>query len=149
VHISPLTRRRLAIFRSHRRGYWSLWIFLTLFCLTLFAEFLANDRPLLLRYDGHWYVPVLRDYSEDTFGNGFMPTEADVWDPEVEAAINAHGWMLWPPIPYSYNTVVRQLSRPAPSPPDGKNLWGPMTRRATCWRALSTGSAFRYCSALL
>ena len=57
MHLSPLTRRRLAIFRSHKRGYWSLWIFLSLFVLTLFAEFIANDRPLLIRYDGHWYVP--------------------------------------------------------------------------------------------
>ena len=124
MHLSPLTRRRLAIFRSHKRGYWSLWIFLSLFGLTLFAEFIANDRPLLIRYNGHWYVPVLQDYSEDTFGDGFMPTEADFEDPEVQAAINARGWMLWPPIRYSYNTEVRQLTTPAPSPPDGKNLLG-------------------------
>ncbi len=124
MHISPLTRRRLAIFRSHKRGYWSLWIFLVLFCLTLFAEFIANDRPLLIRFDGHWYVPVLQDYSEDTFGDGFMPTEADYGDPEVQEAINAQGWMIWPPIPYSYNTVVKRLPTPAPSPPDRKNLLG-------------------------
>ena len=68
--------------------------------------------------------PVLQDYSEDTFGDGFMPTEADYKDPEVQAAINAHGWMIWPPIRYTYNTVVRQLTTPAPSPPDGKNLLG-------------------------
>ena len=76
----PLTRRRLAVFRAHRRGFWSLWIFLALFGLSLFAEFIANDRPLLIRFDGHWYVPVLHDYSEDTFGADFMPTEADYTD---------------------------------------------------------------------
>ena len=124
VQLSPLTRRRLAIFRAHRRGYWSLWIFLALFGLSLFAEFLANDRPLLIRFDGHWYVPVLQDYSEDTFGADFMPTEADYTEPDVQAAINAHGWMIWPPIRYSYDTVVKRPSTPAPSPPDRKNLLG-------------------------
>ena len=87
--LSPVTRRRLAIFRQNRRGYLSLWIFLVLFGLSLFAEFLANDRPLLIRFDGHWYVPVLQDYSEDTFGGDFMPTEADYTDPDVQEAINA------------------------------------------------------------
>ena len=117
MHVSPLTRRRLAIFRAHKRGYWSLWIFLALFVVTLFAEFLANDRPLLIRFEGHWYVPVLHDYSEDRFGAGFMPTEADYTDPEVQEAINAQGWMLWPAIRYSYNTLVKNLPTPAPSPP--------------------------------
>src|SRR5271165_660876 len=124
MHLSPLTRRRLAIFRAHRRGYWSLWIFLALFGLTLFAELLANDRPLLIRYAGQWYVPVLQDYSEDSFGAGFLPTEADYSDPEVQAAINARGWMVWPPIRYAYNTVVTGLRDPAPSPPDSNNLLG-------------------------
>ena len=59
--LSPVTRRRIAIFRTNRRGFWSLWIFLVLFGLSLFAEFIANDRPLLVRFDGHWYVPVLQD----------------------------------------------------------------------------------------
>ena len=76
--------------------------------LSLFAEFIANDRPLLIHFDGHWYVPVLHDYSEDTFGADFMPTEADYTDPDVQEAINAHGWMIWPPIRYSYNTVVKR-----------------------------------------
>jgi microcin C transport system permease protein len=124
VHLSPLTRRRLAIFRAHKRGYWSLWIFLLLFSLSLFAEFLANDRPIVILFRGEWYFPVLQDYSEDTFGDGFMPTGADYTDPEVQEAINAQGWMIWPAIRYSYNTVVKKPSTPAPSPPDGKNLLG-------------------------
>ena len=92
--------------------------------LSLFAEFLANDRPLLIRYNGHWYVPVLQDYSEDTFGSDFLPTDADYTEPDVQASINAHGWMIWPPIRYSYDSIVKRPSTPAPSPPDWKNLLG-------------------------
>ena len=122
--LTPLTRRRLAVFRAHKRGFWALWLFLSLFGLSLFAEFLANDRPLLIRFEGHWYVPVLVDYSEDTFGAGFMPTEADYSEPDVEAAIRAEGWMIWPPIPYRYNTIVKNLPVPAPAPPSWHNLLG-------------------------
>jgi microcin C transport system permease protein len=121
---SPLTRRRLAIFRQHRRGFWSLWIFLALFTVCLFAEFIANDRPLVMRFDGRLYFPVLRDYSEDTFGADFLPTTADYTDPEVADAINAHGWMIWPLIPFSYDTVVKDLPVPAPAPPSWRNILG-------------------------
>src|SRR5579862_6291770 len=75
-HITPLTRRRIENFKANRRGFWSLWIFLALFGTTLFAEFIANDRPLVVRYDGSFYVPVLRDYPETAFGGDF-PTETD------------------------------------------------------------------------
>ncbi len=122
--LSPLTRRRLAVFRAHQRGFWSLWVFLALFVLSLFAEFLANDRPLVIRYAGHWYFPVLQDYSEDAFGPEFMPLEADYTDPELHRAIEAKGWMLWPAIPYSYDTIVKDLPSPAPSPPTWRNLLG-------------------------
>jgi microcin C transport system permease protein len=124
VDLSPVTRRRLAIFRQHRRGYISFWIFVILFCLTLPAEFVANDRPLLIRFDGHWYVPVLFDYSEDRFGKEFLPTEADYTDPDVEKAISAHGWMIWPLVPFSYDTIVKNLDAPAPSAPSWRNLLG-------------------------
>ena len=124
MHLSPLTRRRLAIFRAHKRGYWSLWIFLALFAVTLFAEFLANDRPLLIRYDGRWYVPVLQDYSEDTFGSDFMPTEADYTDPDIQKAIADHGWALWPPLPFSYATSVKDLTTPSPAPPSWRDPLG-------------------------
>ncbi len=99
--LSPITRRRLAIFRQNRRGFVSLWIFAALFFLSLFAEFIANDRPLLVRYDGHWFVPVLQDYSEDAFGPDFLPTEADYTDPDLARTINEKGWMIWPLVPYS------------------------------------------------
>ena len=122
--MTPITQRRLAIFRAHRRGAWSLVIFSALFVLCLFAELLANDRPLLIRFDGNLYVPVLRDYSEDTFGDGFLPTEADYTDPQLAAAVNEKGWMVWPPIRFRYNTVIKDLPTPAPAPPSLRNLLG-------------------------
>ncbi|MCS6853932.1 MAG: ABC transporter permease [Elioraea sp.] len=114
--LSPITRRRLANFRANRRGWWSMWIFLALFSVALFAEFVANDRPLVVRYDGQWFFPVLFDYAETDFGGDF-PTAADYHDPFLKEQIAARGWALWPPVPYSYQTVVRNLPRPAPSPP--------------------------------
>jgi len=121
--ISNLTRRRLRTFRANRRGYWSLWVFLALFGVTLCAEVVANDKPLLVRYDGSFYVPVFREYPETTFG-GFLPTEADYRDPEVRALIQEKGWMLWPPVRFSYDTVNYDLPVPAPSPPDRHNWLG-------------------------
>jgi microcin C transport system permease protein len=124
LRLSPITLRRIAIFRQNRRGYLSFWVFLVLFGFSLFAEFIANDRPLLIRFEGHWYVPVLQDYSEDTFGSGFMPTEADYSDPDLDREINAHGWMIWPMIPYSFATTVKDLPTPAPSQPSARNPLG-------------------------
>lgn len=122
--LSPINRRRLAVFRSHRRGYWSLLIFTVLFLVCLFAEFIANDRPLLVRYEGRFYAPVLRDYSEDTFGPDFLPLQADFTDPALRDHILARGWMIWPAIPFRYDTVIKDLGRPAPAPPSARNLLG-------------------------
>ena len=122
--LSPVTRRRMAIFRRNRRGWIALWLFLVVFGASLFAEFIANDRPLLVRFDGQWFVPVLQDYSEDTFGSMFLPTGADYSDPELQQAINAKGWMIWPAIPFSYASSVRNLDAPAPSSPSLRNLLG-------------------------
>ncbi len=121
---SPPTRRRFAAFRANRRGWWSLRVFLALFTLSLFAEGIANDRPLAIRYAGHWYFPVLTDYAEDAFGADFMPVEADYTDPMLAATIAKDGWMLWPPIPFRYNTLVKNLPVPAPAPPSARNLLG-------------------------
>jgi microcin C transport system permease protein len=123
MQLSPLTRRRLASFRSHRRGVWSLAIFALLFGTSLFAELIANDKPLLVRYDGTFYTPIFHSYPETTFGGEF-PTEADYDDPEVARLIDAKGWMLWPLIPYSYDTIVKDLGQPAPSPPSARNWLG-------------------------
>jgi microcin C transport system permease protein len=121
--ISPLTRRRLDAFRANRRGFWSLWIFLILFTLSLFAEFIANDRPIVVRFDGGWYFPVFVSYPETEFG-GIFPTAADYRDPEVQKLIEAKGWMVWPLIPFSYNTINYSLPSPAPSPPSHVNWLG-------------------------
>src|SRR5712692_2065783 len=85
--ITPLTRRRIENFRANRRGFWSLWVFLLLFGTSLFAEFLANDRPILVRYEDGFYLPVLHDYAETTFG-GVFPSAADYRDPEVRKLID-------------------------------------------------------------
>ncbi len=123
LRVTPLTRRRLANFRANRRGFWSLWIFLLLFVVSLFAEFIANDRPIVVSYAGHLYFPVLADYPETTFGGEF-PTEADYRDPYVRRRIAAQGWMVWPPIPFHYDTINYALRSPAPSPPDAVNWLG-------------------------
>lgn len=122
--LSPVTRRRLAIFRANRRGYCSLWIFLLLFVLSLFAEFISNDRPLLIRHDGRWYVPVLVDYAEDAFGADLLPVAADYSDPDLRARIETNGWMIWPPFRYSYASSVKDLDRPSPSAPSLRNPLG-------------------------
>ena len=123
--LTPLTRRRLANFRANRRGWWSLWIFAALFLVTLFAEFIANDRPLLARVEGQWFVPVLADYAESDIIPDGLPTEADWHDPTLRQEIAERGgWMVWPLIPYSYRTVVRDLGHPAPSPPSWRNPLG-------------------------
>ena len=121
--VSPLTRRRWRNFRANRRGYVSLWIFLALFALSLCAEWLANEKPLLISYDGGTYVPVLVSYPETTFGGDF-PTEADYTDPFVQDLIAEKGWILWPPVRFSYDTIIRDLGRPAPAPPSARNWLG-------------------------
>ena len=121
--LSPLTLRRLRNFRGNRRGFWSLWIFLALFGASLLADVIANDRPLLVRYDGRYYVPVLARYPETTFG-GVFPTETDYRDPVVGRLIEAKGWMIWPPIPYRYDTINYGLPVSFPSPPSAGNWLG-------------------------
>jgi microcin C transport system permease protein len=98
-------------------------LFLALFTLTLFAEFIANDKPLLLRYEDKFYFPVFVEYPETLFG-GFLPTEADYRDPEVASLISEKGWMVWPPVPYSYDTINYNLPVPAPAPPSADNWLG-------------------------
>jgi microcin C transport system permease protein len=121
--LTPLMGRRLHNFRANRRGYWSLWIFLAIFGLTLCAEVIANDKPLLVRYEGRFYFPVAKSYPETTFG-GVFPTEAVYRDPVLIALIQAKGWMLWPPIPFRYDTINYSLPVPAPAPPSRVNWLG-------------------------
>ena len=118
-----IRRRRWERFRKNRRGYVSLWIFAALFTVSLFSEFVANDRPLLARYDGRFYFPVFKDYSELDFGGEF-DIAADYRDPYIIERIKAKGWMIRPPIPFSYAVINYNLSSPAPSPPDRENWLG-------------------------
>ena len=119
--VTPLTRRRFDNFKANRRGWWSLWIFLVLFVISLFAEFIANDRPFFVYADGEIYTPIFNAYPETTFG-GTFETEADYTDPYVRALIAERGFMLEPLIPFSYNTVAWNLPVPAPAPP-GRDHW--------------------------
>lgn len=123
MKLSPITRRRLEGFRANRRGFWSLWVFIALFLVTLGAELLANERPILIRYQGAFYVPVLVDYAEIDLGGDF-PTMADYRDPYLKEKIEAQGWMLWSPIRFSHNTINRELPVPAPAPPSSVNWLG-------------------------
>lgn len=121
--MDALSRRRLAAFRANRRGLWSLVLFTVLFGLSLGAEMLANDRPILIRYDGEFYVPMVRDYPETAFGGEF-PTNAVYTDKETRESIAKKGWILWPPIPYSYNTVGQGEERKTLQPPSREHLLG-------------------------
>jgi len=122
--LSPLNQRRFARFRANRRGWWSLHIFLVLFVLSLGAELIANDKPLVVSYQDELYFPVFKRYAETEFGGEF-PIEADYRSPYVRELIEeAGGWMLWPPIPYSYDTINYDLQVPAPAPPSADNWLG-------------------------
>jgi microcin C transport system permease protein len=115
LRLSPINQRRLANFKANKRGYWSFWIFLFIFVLTLFSEFIANDKPLLVVYKGELLFPILHNYPEEKFG-GFL-AQTDYRDKVIAKEIDDHGFMLWPPVRYSYRTINRQLPVPAPSPP--------------------------------
>lgn len=121
--LSPINQRRWDAFFCNRRAAWSLLIFLILFGFSLFADFIANDKPILVSYDGDLYTPVFTSYPETTF-DGDFDTEADYNDPYVIDLINAKGWLLWPPVPFNYDTHVTGLPQPAPSPPTMQNWLG-------------------------
>ena len=120
----PLARRRWAVFKANRRSYWSLWIFLALYGLSLCAELIANDKPILLSYQNEIYAPVFKSYPETTFGGDFE-TEADYHDPYVRELIEQDGgWMIWPLIPFSYSTIDYDVGVAVPSPPSSRHLLG-------------------------
>lgn len=118
--LSPLTQQR---FRHNRRGYWSLWIFLVLFLLSLGAELIANEKPLLVHYQQRWMLPLLFDYSETDYG-GVLPTAADYQDPWLQQRIARQGWALWAPIRFSDSTLNFATQVPFPSPPSAQNWLG-------------------------
>ena len=126
MNLSPITKRRLKQFRANKRGYWSFWIFMVLLVLSLSASFIANDKPLMVNYKDKTYYPVLFSYPETTFGGDFE-TETDYRDEFVKELIekDGKGWMLWPLIPYTYDTINYNLpcAAPSPSPQLTKSKW--------------------------
>ena len=123
MKLSPLNKRRLQNFQSNKRGFYSFWIFSFLFIVSIFADFIANDKPLLIKFDQEYYFPIINDYPETIFGGDFE-TEADYRDPYVIKLIEDKGWIIMPLIPYTYNTIIRDLDVPAPAPPSKKNWLG-------------------------
>jgi microcin C transport system permease protein len=118
-----MTIKRLEHFKSNKRGYWSFWIFMVLFVVTMSAELISNDKPVFVSYDNHWYFPVFVSYPETTFGGDFE-TEANYRDPAVDDLIKQKGYMIWPVNRYSFNTINYDLDVPAPSPPSRANWLG-------------------------
>ncbi len=127
MKLSPITQRRLSQFRANKRGFWSLWIFLALLTMALSAELIANDKPIIVSHNGSLYFPVIFNYPETTFGGDFE-TEAEYRDSFVKELIKGEdgksGWMIWPPIPFYYDTINYDLTKPAPTPPDNINFLG-------------------------
>ncbi|MDH4562386.1 ABC transporter permease [Pseudomonas sp. BN411] len=122
--LSPINQRRFERFKAHKRGWWSLWLFLVLFIFSLGAELIANDKPLAVNYDGQWYFPILKRYPETAFGGEF-PLEANYKTPYIRDLIESKGGsMIWPPIPFSYDTINYELKVPAPAPPSADNWLG-------------------------
>ena len=149
--LSPLNQRRWRNFKRNRRAFWSLIIFAVLFGLSLFAEFIANDKPILVKHKSEYYVPIFNFYPETAFG-GDLRIEAQYQYEDIECLIVSggvvdcyddpegimaeieesgtalgepvdKGWLLWPPIPYKYDTIV-DIQGAAPSAPDEHNLLG-------------------------
>ncbi len=143
LRLTPINARRLADFRSHKRGYWSLILFSAIFVVTLFAELIANDRPILIFYKGELLSPIVRDYGEDRFG-GFLFAPADYRNEAVRKDIEVHGWMLWPPIRFSYGTPNYSEALPAPMPP----TWTLSTAQCEAAAVKAGAPAARGCSAI-
>lgn len=122
-HFSPLTKRRWFYFKKNKRGYYSAILFLILFVLTCSADLIANDKPLLIKYQNNYYFPMTKDYSETVFGGDFE-TKADFRDPFIKDKINKEGWMVWPVLHYSFDTINYDLPVPAPAPPSKENWLG-------------------------
>jgi len=121
--MSPITRRRIIQFRANRRGFWSLWIFLGIFLISLFAEGVANDKPLMVIFEDRLYFPVIETVLESEYGGEFA-TEAEYRDDYVRELIENKGSIYWPLIRYSYDTINYNLPSPAPSFPTKENWIG-------------------------
>ena len=142
LRLTPIDRRRLDNFKANRRGFWAFWLFLAMFLMSLGSEFLANDRPILAYYKGELLAPAFVTYPEEKFG-GFL-ARTDYRDPTIAKEIDAHGWMLWPPIRYSYDTHNLDLPTPAPSPPTW--LLGKQQCDAAAAKKIAPGEPNRGCA---
>lgn len=146
ARLSPVNQARWARFRHNRRGYWSLWIFLVLFALSLCAELVANDKPLLVRYDGSWYFPLVKNYSESDFG-GPLATKADYQDPWLKQQLEHRGWILWAPVRFGANSINFATDTPSLRHRRRKTGWVQTLMAATCWRGSSTAPVSLFCLA--
>ncbi len=123
LNLSPIAKRRIAAFSRNKRAKYSLIIFLCLFVVSLLAELIANDKPLIIKYNGNWYFPIVRTYDDLTFGGDF-PTPADYKDHYTLNNIKNNGWLLMPIIPFSFNTVDYDLDKPTPAAPSAEHWLG-------------------------
>lgn len=148
MQLSMINQRRWQHFKSNRRGYISFWLFLLLFSLSLLSEFIANDKPIVVSYQGDLYWPVFNTYPETTFGGDF-PTEADYKDEYVASLIEKQGWMLWPPVRYDYAAYNYNLQQPAPSPPSAENWLGTDDQARDVFARLIYGFRISVCFGLI
>ena len=121
--MSPMMQARIQRFKDNRLGFFCFILFMVIFTLSLASEFIANDKPILVKYEQSYYFPVFKNYPETEFG-GVFETEADYKDPVVKELIDANGWAVWPLIPYAYQTPNLDLAVPVPSPPSQQNWLG-------------------------
>ncbi|BEG57037.1 hypothetical protein NHP21005_07250 [Helicobacter sp. NHP21005] len=110
-----LQARRLRAFKANKRAFWALVVFVVLFVLSLGAELWVNDKPLFIYKDHQAYFPIFKDYPETAFGGDFY-TSADYTDPYVKNHLLKNAFVIWPLIPYSYDTIIMDLKQPAPTP---------------------------------
>jgi len=121
--MTPLAKKHWQLFKSQKRAYWSFILFTLIFVISLFAELIANDKPIFVWYKGSAYFPIVNDYTDTTFG-GSLPTYADYKDPFTKEQIHQNGFMIMPPIEFSYDTINYELDVPAPTPPSLTNPLG-------------------------
>lgn len=122
--MTPITQRRIAQFKANRRGYYSLWVFMFLFILSLFAEFIANDKPILMSHNDELWMPVMFAYTEEELG-GELPIEAQYTDPYVQDLVDkSGGWMIWPLIPFTFDRADLYIEQSAPAPPSARHWLG-------------------------
>lgn len=132
--LSPLNRRRFERFKANRRGWWSLWLFLILFGLSLGAELIANDKPIAVRYDGEWYFPAFKRYPETTFGGEF-PLEANYKSPYIRELLEKKdSFVLWALSRSATRASTTTCACPPLRRPRRTTGWAPTTRAATYWR---------------